>query len=254
MRDRLKLSDAPWTRQAVSEFVEAVYGVRLTVRKTGRYLQRWGFTPQKRLKKVYEQAPEGVLKWVGEEHPKIAAQAKQEGAEFQWDDETGLRSDDVRGRDYAPKGKTPMVLANDNRAKLSVISTVSSKGQMRWKVFSGALNAKILMGFMKGLVHGHEKRVLLILDNLRVHHSKVVKRWLGDTVDKIQVFYLPRYSLELNPDELLNADLKKPVTKAAPPGNKIALTRTAIDALRSIQKRPRRVENSFGKKDVCDAL
>ena len=72
-----------------------------------------------------------------------------------------------------------MVLANANRAKLSVISTVTNKGQMRWKVFSGALNAKILIGFMKRLVHGREKRVFLILDNLRVHHSKAVKKWLA---------------------------------------------------------------------------
>ena len=251
--DQLKLSYALWTRQAVSELIEAVYGVHLTVRNTGKYLQRWGFTPQTPLKKAYEQSPEAVSKWVAEEYPRIAAQAKQEGAEIQWGDETGLRSDDVRGRGYAPKGKTPVVLANANRAKLSVISTVTNKGQMRWKVFSGALNAKILIGFIKRLVHGREKRVFLILDNLRVHHSKAVKKWLAENEEKIQIFYLPSYSPELNPDELLNADLKKHVTKAAPPRNKIALTRTAIGALRSIQKKPQRVESCFGQKDVIYA-
>jgi transposase len=251
--DQLKLSYALWTRQAVSELIEATYGVRLTVRNTGKYLKRWGFTPQKPLKKAYEQSPAAVEKWVGEEYPKIVKAAKQEGAEIQWGDETGLRSDDVRGRGYAPKGKTPVVLANANRAKLSVISTVTNKGQMRWKVFSGALNAKILIGFMKRLVHGRETRVFLILDNLRVHHSKAVKKWLKENEEKIAVFYLPSYSPQLNPDELLNADLKQHVTKAAPARNKLALTRTAISTLRSIQKQPRRVENYFGQKDVCYA-
>jgi transposase len=251
--DQLKLSYALWTRQAVSELIEALYGVRLTVRNMGKYLKRWGFTPQRPLKKAYEQSPEAVAKWVNEEYPKIAAQAKQEGAEIQWGDETGLRSDDVRGRGYAPKGKTPVVLANANRAKLSVISTVTNKGQMRWKVFSGALNAKVLIGFMKRLVHGREKRIFLVLDNLRVHHSKAVKKWLKENEDKIQIFYLPSYSPELNPDELLNADLKQHVTKVAPARNKIALTRTAIGALRSIQKQPGRIETYFGQKDVCYA-
>jgi transposase len=195
------------------------------------YLKRWGFTTQRPLKKAYEQPPEAIAKWVNEEYPKIAAQAKEEGAEIQWGDETGLRSDDVRGRGYAPKGKTPVVLANANRSKLSVISTVTNKGQMRWKVFSGALNAKVLTGFMKRLVYGREKRIFLVLDNLRVHHSKAVKKWLKENEDKILVFYLPSYSPELNPDELLNADLKQHVTKAAPARNKIALTRTAIGAL-----------------------
>jgi len=251
--DQLKLAYALWTRQAVSELIEAVYGVQLTVRNMSKYLKRWGFTPQRPLKKAYEQSPEAVRKWVDEEYPKIAAQAKQEGAEIQWGDETGLRSDDVRGRGYAPKGKTPVVLANANRSKLSVISTVTNKGQMRWKVFSGALNTKIMIGFMKRLVHGRQKRVLLILDNLRVHHSKAAKKWLAENEEKIQVFYLPSYSPELNPDELLNADLKQHVTKAAPPRNKIALTRTAIGALRSIQKQPSRVQNYFGQKNVAYA-
>jgi len=251
--DQLKLSYALWTRQAVSELIEAVYGVRLTVRNMGKYLKRWGFTPQRPLKKAYDQSPAAVQRWVNEEYPKIAAAAKQEGAEIQWGDETGLRSDDVRGSGYAPKGKTPVVLANANRAKLSVISTVTNKGQMRWKVFSGALNARVLIGFMKRLVHGREKRIFLVLDNLRVHHSKAVKKWLKENEDKILVLYLPSYSPELNPDELLNADLKQRVTKAAPARNKMALTRTAFGALRSIQKQPGRVEKYFGQKDVAYA-
>jgi transposase len=251
--DQLKMNYALWTRQAVGELIERRYGIRLAVRAVGEYLKRWGFTPQRPLKKAYEQSPAAVQKWVNEEYPKIAKRAKQEGAEIQWGDETGLRSDDVRGRGYAPKGQTPLVLANANREKLSVISTVTNKGQMRWKVFSGALNAKILIGFIERLARNREQKIFLILDNLRVHHSKPVKKWLAEHADKIEVFYLPSYSPELNPDELLNADLKQRVTKAAPPRTKMALTRTAICALRSIQKQSHRVESYFQQKDVSYA-
>ncbi len=204
--------------------------MRLTVRNMGKYLKRWGFTPQRPLKKAYEQSPEAVRKWVSEEYPQIAKAAKTEGAEIQWGDETGLRSDDVRGHGYAPKGKTPVVLANANRSKLSVISTVTNKGQMRWKIFSGALNTKIIIGFMKRLVHRRKKRIFLILDNLRVHHSKEVKKWLADNERKIQVFYLPSYSPELNPDELLNADLETACDQS----------RSAQEQDRPDQNRPRR--------------
>lgn len=249
--EQLKLDFALWTRAAVMLLIERECTVRIPVRSVGEYLKRWGFTPQRPLKKAYEQSPEAVAKWVGEEYPQIAKAAKTEGAEILWSDETGLRSDDVRGRGYAPKGKTPVVLANANRAKLSVISTVTNKGQMRWKVFSGALNAKILIGFMKRLVHGRKKRVFLILDNLRVHHSKALKKWLAENQEKIQVFYLPSYSPELNPDELLNADLKQRITKAAPARNKMALTRTAIGSMRSIQKQRAASRNSLsGSKDI----
>jgi transposase len=236
-----------------SELIEAIYGVRLTVRNTGKYLKRWGFTPQRPLKKAYEQSPVAVQKWVAEEYPKIAKRAKLEGAELQWGDETGLRSDDVRGRGYAPKGQTPVVRANANREKLSVISTVTNKGQMRWKVFSVALNSQLLIGFMERLVRNRGQKIFLVLDNLRVHHSKPVKQWLAKHIDQIEVFYLPSHSPELNPDELLNSDLKQRVTKAAPARTKIALTRTAVSALRSIQEHPDRVESYFEQKDVAYA-
>jgi hypothetical protein len=117
--DQLKMSYALWTRQAVSELIEARFAIRLAVRNTGKYLKRWGFTPQKPLKKAYEQSPAAVSKWFGEAYPGIAQRAKAEKAEVQWGDETGLRSDDVRGRGYAPKGQTPVVRANANESSES---------------------------------------------------------------------------------------------------------------------------------------
>lgn len=251
--DQLKMSYALWTRQAVSELIEVRYGVRLQVRTVGKYLKRWGYTPQKPLKKAYEQSPAAVGKWLHEQYPTIAQRAKTEGAEIHWGDETGLRSDDVRGRGYAPKGQTPLLRVNARREGLSVISTVTNKGEMRWRIFSGALNAKILIDFLKRLTRRANRKLFLILDNLRVHHSKPVKQWLARNADKIEVFYLPSYSPELNPDELLNADLKQRVTTAAPARTKRALTRSASSALRSIQKQPQRVQNYFLHKDVCYA-
>jgi len=163
-----------------------------------------------------------VGQWLDEKYPEIAKRAKQEGAEIHWGDETGLRSDDVRGRSYAPKGQTPLLRVNAWREGLSVISTVTNKGEMCWKIFSGALNAKILIGFLERLTRKQRKRVFLILDNLRVHHSKLVKRRLAENAEKIEVLYLPSYSPELNPDDLLNSDLKQRVTTVAPARTKRA--------------------------------
>lgn len=251
--DQLKMNYALWTRQAVSELIEARTGVRLQVRTVGKYLKRWGYTPQKPLKKAYEQSPAAVGKWLDEQYPAIAKRAKAEGAEIHWGDETGLRSDDVRGRGYAPRGQTPVLRINAKREGLSVLSTVTNKGEMRWKVFAGALNAKILIGFLTRLIRQRKGKIFLILDNLRVHHSKLVKQWLAENSKQIEAFYLPSYSPELNPDELLNADLKHSITTAAPARTAKALTRTAIGSLRSIQKQPTRIQNYFLHKDVCYA-
>lgn len=145
------------------------------------------------------------------------------------------------------------MLANANRAKLNVISTVTNKGEMRWKVFSGELNVRLLISFMKPFVHGRRKRIFLILGNLCVHHSKALKKWIKENMDKLAVFYMPSHSPELNPYEVLNVDLKQRATKFAPARTKSGLTRTAIGALRNIQKQPQRIESHFQYKAVCYA-
>lgn len=243
--DQLKMPYALWTRGAVAELIEHRFGIRLPVRTMGLYLSRWGFTPQKPIRRAYEQSPAAVRKWLDIEYPAIAERAKAEGAEIHWGDETGLRSDDVRGRGFAPKGETPVIRINSKREGLSVISTVTNKGQMRWKIFDGALNADILIDFLRRLIRGAPKKVFLILDNLRVHHSRPVKAWLAKRTDAIEVFYLPSYSPELNPDEMANADIKQAVTTKAPARTKLQLVKTTSRHLRSVQKQPERIRRYF---------
>lgn len=248
--DQLKMVYALWSRQAVADLIRERYGIELAVRTMGLYLERWGFTPQKPMKKAYEQSPAAVKKWHEEQYPVIAACAKVEGAEIHWGDETGLRSDDVRGRSYAPQGQTPVVRVNNKRHGLSVISTVTNKGTMRWKIFDGALNSDILIDFMKRLVRDAGRKVYLILDNLRVHHSKPVKAWLAEHKHEIEVFYLPSYSPELNPDEMANADLKQAVTKLAPARTKLQLVKATSKHLRSVQRQPERIKRYFEHEPV----
>ena len=251
--DQIKLPYALWSRVAVAELIADQFGLRLPVRAMGTYLKRWGFTPQKPIRRAYEQSPTAVKHWMDTAYPEIAARAKKEGAEIHWGDETGLRSDDVRGRSFAPKGETPVIRVSSKRAGLSIISTVTNKGQMRWKIFDGALNSDILIDFLRRLIKGATKKVFLILDNLRVHHSKPVKAWLAKHTQAIEVFHLPSYdqrkslwdSPELNHDEMANADIKQAVTKQAPARTKLQLVKAASRHLRSVQKQPQRIRNYF---------
>ena len=248
--DQLKMPYALWTRAAVAQLIEQRFGIRLQVRTMGKYLARWGFTPQKPMKKAYEQSPAAVKKWLDEDYPVIAARAKAEGAEIHWGDESGLRSDDVRGRSFAPKGQTPVVRVNNKRHGLSVISTVTNKGQMRWSSFDGALNTTILIDFLRRLIKGQSRKLFLILDNLRVHHAKPVKTWLAEHADAIEVFYLPSYSPELNPDEMANADIKQAVTKLVPTRTKMQLVKATAKHLRSVQRQPERIRKYFDHAPV----
>ena len=248
--DQLKLPYALWNRQAVREMIERRYERKLSVRAVGLYLERWGYTPQKPLHKAYEQRPAAVLKWNDEEFPAIKERAHREGADILWGDETGSRSDVVRGRSYSVRGKTPVVRVNQVRHGCSVISTVTNKGQMRWMVFKGALNASILLGFLRRLIKGAARKIFLILDDLRVHKSKLVQQWVEENVEAIELFFLPAYSPELNPVEVANADLKHAVTTHAPARKKGQLQKVASAHLRSLQRNPERVMSFFQKYSV----
>lgn len=248
--DQLKMPYALWTRAAVGNLVAHQFDIKLPVRTVGHYLKRWGFTPQKPIRKAYEQRPEAVRSWLEEQYPAILERAKAEGAQIHWGDETGLRSDDVRGRSYAPKGQTPVVEVSRRRESLSLISAVTNQGKVRWMVFGGALNAKILIRFFRRLIQDAQVKVFLVLDNLRVHHARVVRAWLAEHRDQIEVFYLPSYSPELNPDECLNADLKQAVRSRPSSRDKGQMKRAAIGHLRKLSRSPERVKKYFHHKPV----
>ena len=249
--EQLKMDFALWSRAAVMLLIEQKYGIKLHVRSVGKYLARWGFTPQKTIKKAYEQRPEAVRQWLDEEYPAIAARAKQEGGEIHWGDETALVNTDVRGRSYAPAGQTPVVYAvGGTRQKLSMIATVTNQGKTRWMIIDDAFNSERLIEFLEALIKDADKKVFLILDNLRVHHSKPVKDWVAERTDNIELFYLPSYSPELNPEERLNADLKQAMGAKVPARTKAKLRNAAVDHMTQLEQSPERVMAFFGDAKV----
>ena len=244
--EQLKMEFALWNRAAVTQLIERECGVKLSVRGVGNYLKRWGFTPQKPIKKAYEQRPEAVQAWLDDEYPAIEQRTKSEGAEIHWGDETTVVSTDVRGRCYAPAGKTPVTFTvGGTRQKLSMIATVTNQGTTRWMIIDEAFNSDKLIAFLEALIKDAGKKVFLILDNLRVHHSKPVKAWVGEHQDKIELFYLPSYSPELNSEERLNADLKQALYTKVPVRTKSKLKAAATEHMKTLEKSPERVKKFF---------
>ena len=243
--DQLKLDYALWTRKAVMELIEQETGIKMPVRSVGEYLKRWGMTPQKPVRLAYEQSPKAVQRWLDEQYPEIKRSAKAEQAEIYWGDETGMRNDCHRERGYAPRGKTPVVRLNGNRVSMNMISAITNRGKVRFKVFEGTMNADNLIDFCKRLIRSEKRKVYLILDNLRVHHAKLFKAWFETHNDAMAVFYLPSYSPELNPDEYLNCDLKAGVHSGKPARDKQQLKRKIVSHMRMLQKKPKRVAKYF---------
>lgn len=250
MPDQLKLDFALWTRKAVKELVEREFGLVLAINTMGDYLRKWGFTPQKPKKMAYEQCSKKVQKWLDEEYPAIQKRAKEENAEIQWGDETGVRNNCQHGRSYAPKGKTPTKKSMSKRFSLNMISTVTNKGKVQFMIYSQNMNSDKFIEFLKQLVKDSEQKIFLILDNLRVHHSHIVKNWIEENKDKIELFFLPAYSPEKNPDEYLNCDLKQGLSSKPAPKNQEKLKENLENHMQMLTQNPQRVKKYFNHKDI----
>lgn len=253
MPEQLKLDYGLWTRKAVKELVEREFGVVLAINTMGDYLRSWGFSPQKPKKKAYEQCDKKVQQWLDEDYPAIKERAKKESAEIHWGDETGVRNSNQHGRSYAPKGKTPVKKHMSKRFSLNMISTVTNQGQVQFMIYSSNMNAERLIEFMTQLIKNKSQKVFLILDNLRVHHSKVVKAWEKTNKEKIELFFLPSYSPEKNPDEYLNCDLKYGMSEKPAPKDEKQLRENVENHMNMLKENSERVKLYFNHADISYA-
>jgi transposase len=205
----LGLSGQLWTRGQVGALIAKLYQVRLTEPGVGKYLKRWGLSFQRPDKRAVEQDPEAVRKWLEETWPTIRAKARTEAAEVLFADQVGIRSNQVTGRTWGEKGRTPIVRRTGNRFSANAMSAISTKGRMHFMVFTGTFDADVMCRFLDRLTGHFTHKVHLVLDGHSAHRSRKVRVWLADHPDRIELHFLPSYSPELNPDELVNTDLKR---------------------------------------------
>ena len=180
--DQLKLPFALWTSRAVRDLIALRLDKQLGLSTVQLYLQRWGMTPQRPLARAKERSPTAIAAWLETAYPAIAKRAKAEGAAIYWGDETGISNQDQIGRSYAPKGQTPVVVRTARRITQSTISAVSNRGLMRFMFYEGALNADRFIAFLRRLTKDAGQKVFLIVDNLKVHHAKLVKAWVETAI------------------------------------------------------------------------
>lgn len=251
--DQLRFPFALWTRKAVQELIKRRYTIAMPIRTVGEYLGRWGFTPRKPVKKAKEQNTEAVNRWLTTEYPKIAGRAKVEKAEIYWGDETGLQNEANRMRGYSPRGTSPIIRVSAKKERISMISAINNEGKVRFMMYRESMTSTRLITFMKRLIRDAGRKVYLILDNLRTHHSKDVTRWLETVKNAIEVFYLPAYSPELNPDEYLNNNLKNRVHSGTQAHTVKDLKHKAGSFMRTLVKRPYHVKKFFQHPEVAYA-
>lgn len=250
--DQLQLPFCLWTREAIAQLIAQKFDVHLSTWTVGRYLNRWGFTPQKPVRRAYEQNPEAVRHWLQQEYPEIRERAARENALIYWGDEMGVRSDHSVGRSYGRRGQTPEIPGTGQRFGCSMISAITNRGHLKFMVFKKRFNADVFIEFIKRLLCSTKRKIFLIVDRHPSHRAKKIQGWLEqpEIKTKIEIFFLPSYSPKLNPDEILNQDIKSNAVGRQRPHTQSELISNVRGYLRSRQQTPDFVKKYFREKNV----
>jgi transposase len=252
--DQLRLPGFLWTRALVRDLIARELGIELSEDTVGRYLRAWGFSPQKPMRRAYEQSDEAVRRWLEERYPELEKRARRERAEILWADESGLRSDHSAGRTWAPVGQTPVTKGTGKRFKANMIAAISNTGSLRFRVFDERFTGPLFLDFLKRLVkHNRGRKIMLILDGHPAHRARIVRDWVAAHRELIELHFLPGYSPELNPAECLNQDVKTNALGRRRPLNVTELKADVRGFLRSLQCQPGRVARYFLERHVTYA-
>ncbi len=243
--EELGIAAPLWTRRAVRDLIRQEYHLELAVRTVGRYLKRWGFTPKRPRRHGRDQDPEEVRQWLEETYPAIEARAEQEGAEIHWGDEVGVAADQQPARGYAPRGEPATQDVPDPHIRANQIATITNRGAVRFMTYTQTMTAALFVVFLGRLLRSTTGKVFLIVDRLQAHKTPAVRAWVAAHSDRIEVFYLPRYAPELNPEEYLNNDLKGQVHATGLPHDKGEVRSHIRDFMRRLLHLPEHVMNYF---------
>jgi len=248
---QLGLDFGLWTRAVVAELIERRFGVRLSVSAVGYLLARLGLTPQKPLQRAYQRDPQAIEKWQRETYPAIATQAKSEGAEILFWDESGFRADTVHGKTWGVRGHTPVVQRPGQRQSISAASAVNAKGAFWFCLYEGGLNAELFVELLQRIMHRRKKAVHLILDSLPAHKTALVKKYVASTEGRLTLHFLPGYAPDLNPDELVWSHVKRTGVARRPLRQGEALRERIEEQLVRLQQLPRLVRSFFQAPSVA---
>jgi transposase len=240
-----------WTRAVVAELVEKKFGAKLGLTAVGELLARLGLTPQKPLQRAYQRDPDAIEKWQRETFPAIAKQAKAEGAEIFFWDESGFRADTVHGKTWGVRGQTPVVQRPGQRQSISAASAVNSNGAFWFCTYEGGLNAELFIELLDKMMEYRRKPIHLVLDSLPAHKTALVKKFVASSKGRLTLHFLPGYAPDLNPDELVWSHVKRTGTARRPLQKGEKLRDKIEGQLAKLQKLPELVRSFFKAPSVA---
>jgi transposase len=149
-------------------------------------------------------------------------QEKTESGDYEvfFEDECHFKLTLTIVRAWFLSGSQPEIKSPADRFKTSIFGAMGRNGQLI--TFENEIfNAETFRLFLTKLLrdadvgrrkNGRKKKILLVLDNAGYHHAKILQPWLSGVSDLLELFFLPPYSPDLNPIEMLWKKTRRNVT------------------------------------------
>jgi transposase len=248
--NQMQLSFMLWNRHSIKDLIKNKYHKKLGLTTISRLLLKWNMTPQKPKLKSYKQQPQAIQAWIDEKYPQIKEEAKLEKARIHWCDETCVSSREIIAKGYSKKGQTPILMTSGSRFSINMISAITNAGESRFMLFEDNMNAKKFIEFLQRLTKEQAQKIYLIVDNMRVHHARIVKAWEKKNESKIKLIYLPPYAPQHNPTEYLNQTLKIRLKNRVKDKTRSDLRKSVKQEMKSLQNSKKTIRNLFNAPQV----
>lgn len=184
-----KIKNSLWDRDGVMQLIEKEYGIKLSERGLGNYLKRWGFIPKNPNKRAYERCSKPIKELLDENYSKIEQEAQEKNGQIYWINKTAIKYTDA-------------IASGEKQRSISMVSIITNQGKIRWLIINGRFIWSKQISFLKALLKGSRKRVLLIRENPKFKFSTETLRWIQENMDKIKVF--PEQPVSQNENERLS--------------------------------------------------
>ncbi len=178
------------------------FGSVLSASPVRRVLRQLGLPPQRSQRCATRYDPAAVQRWQDEEFPQILRRAQGVGALLACAAESGLAAQSVSGRTGGPCGQTPVGRVARGRFRLPRLAASSPEGQLEDTVREGPVTAEVFRGFLKRIAAEVDRKILLVVDNHRIHRARTIREWLEANQAAGELYFQPAYSPQVNPVEL----------------------------------------------------